>query len=382
MFKTLVVLTIFASLFSGKRASQSYSDRAYWRAMILPIFCFTVLYGCRYGWLYDFNLYETTYNASDDEYLREKMGWLSYFLFREGHTIGLSYNCIIAFLSLSLIVCFSWFVKPYKEHAAWYIPIFILTNYQCANFILFYPAIGAFAVFMSLHLQCENKYNILKRDPCLWTAITFLFIAYGYHHAVILALAIYVLGLLLHIKKSLYAVLVYGISFAFQQDEWIRLLNYVNMYVDLSGNESFSIYDSYISNADNFFSSHRSGIVDYGHSFFFIARTFVSNAIALWLYFKYREENKLTNDKVFEFATIALVLTNMTEGVEVLHRYAMLFRVFMPVLYVYAFYYGIRSEKTSYKLLAWTFLLIRGESILMDFIKIDSTDFKYIWDLM
>lgn len=82
-------------------------------------------------------------------------------------------------------------------------------------------------------------------------------------------------------------------------------------------------------------------------------------------------------------ATVALVLTNMTEGVELFQRYAMLYRTFLPILYSYAVAYGLKSYKKTERFMAIVIIILIGQYYISDafFAPNDNYKFLYIWDI-
>ena len=368
---------------AGRVASRAKNPKQYWICMILPIITFSVMYGCRYGWMIDFTYYEIEYSNLSRIDDQGKMGWLLYSLFRNGSINGLSYNAVITFLNFSLIVCFCWITYYYRQYAQWILPLFYFVSRMTANFIAFYPAIGAMCLFMVLHLRVENKYNIFKiRDGGLWLPLLVLLIAFGYHPAVIVAIVLYVIVLYTRLKP-IYAISLYALSFAFQSSAWLDVMKMASGYLSLfSENNAIEAYNHYAENAETFYSSHlfegRTAPI------FFYIRNFIANASALYLYYQYTINNNVDiyKTKILEICTVALILTNMTEGVELFHRYAMLFRTFLPILYAFAIAQGLNSRKSIERLLAYAIIILIGQYYISDAFFAPDNGYKllYIWD--
>lgn len=383
MYTFLSLLYLIVAYWAGKSSSRAKSPKQYWKCMVWPILIYTAMYGCRYGWMIDFTYYEMEYANSARVDDQGKMGWLLYLLFRGGAVCGLSYNTIIAFLNFSLILCFCWMTYYYRRYAHWILPLFFFVSRMTANFIAFYPAIGAMCLFMTLHLRVENKFNIFKfKDGGLWMPLLVLFVAFGYHPAVIVAIILYILVLYIRLKP-VYAITLYALSFAFQSDIWFDVMKIASGYLSLfSSNSTLEAYNYYAENADSFYSTHlfegRTAPI------FFYVRNFIANASAMYLYYRYTKENKINvgETKILELSTIALILTNMTEGVELFHRYAMLYRTFLPILYAFSVAQGIKSHKSKERFLAYAIIILIGQYYISDsfFSPDDGYNRLYIWD--
>lgn len=177
--------------------------------------------------------------------------------------------------------------------------------------------------------------------------------------------------------------MLYALSFAFQTSVWLDIMKMASRYLSLfSENNAIEAYNHYAENAGTFYSSHlfegRTAPI------FFYIRNFIANASALYLYYRYTVNNNvdINKTKILEICTIALILTNMTEGVELFHRYAMLFRTFLPILYAFAVAQGLKSRKSIERLLAYAILILLGQYYISDAFFAPDDGYKrlYIWD--
>lgn len=383
MYIFLSILYLIVAYIAGSYASKARTPKMYWRFVIFPVIVYSIMYGFRYGWMVDFNLYEEDYKslAHNDE--KGKLGWLFYIIFRVGSSNDINYNIIITFLNFLLIVSYCCITFYYRKYAKWILPLFYFVSRMTANFIAFYPAIGFFCLFMVVHLQTERRFNFrsITNRELLIPAILLL-IAFGLHPAVIAALGFYVIVCIVRLKPT-YAILCYLLSFTFQTETWLSIMEYASTYLILfSSNDTISAYNNYAENAESFYSSH----VFTGRSspIFFYIRNCIANSAALILYYKYSIKNNvdINKTKILELSTVALVLTNMTEGVELFQRYGMLFRTFLPILYSYSVAYGLQSYKKSERLMAIAIIVLIGQYYISDAFFAPDDDYKYlyIWD--
>lgn len=369
---------------SGKYASKANTPKTYWKYVFYPIIVYSIMYGFRYGWMIDFNLYEEEYRrlAHDDE--KGKLGWIFYCIFRVGSLNGINYNIIITFLNFLLIVSYCCITFYYRKYAQWILPLFYFVSRMTANFIAFYPAIGFFSLFMVVFLQTERKIYLRSiRDKKFWISVLLLLIAFGLHPAVIVALGFFLIVCIIRLKPT-YAILCYLLSFAFQTETWLSVMEYASTYLILyTSNDTINAYNYYAENAESFYSTH--SFTGRSSPIFFYIRNCIANSAAFILYYQYTVKNNLDiyKTKILELATVALVLTNMTEGVELFQRYAMLYRTFLPILYSYAVAYGLKSYKKTERFMAIVIIILIGQYYISDafFAPNDNYKFLYIWDI-
>ena len=81
MYIFLSIVYLIVAYISGKYASKANTPKTYWKFVFYPIIVYSIMYGFRYGWMTDFNLYEEEYRrlAHDDE--KGKLGWIFYCIF-------------------------------------------------------------------------------------------------------------------------------------------------------------------------------------------------------------------------------------------------------------------------------------------------------------
>lgn len=381
MFKLFAITYIIVSIVAGKAvAKKNVTNKQYWLAMAFPIIIFSLMYGLRDGWLIDFNIYRDIY--VNKNYIEGKLGWLTYLIFFIGKELGLSYNFILVIFNAFLIVSFCAIIKPYKRYAHLILPMFYFVSTMTANFIAFYPAIGAMTLAMSLHIKKLDNPNVVKMmSQILWLPLFFLLVAFGFHKASVLGLLFYVLALTGNYRPS-YIIPVYGLTFLFDNRRWIDILQLASLYIDFGSDSAFSSYANYINNADYFYTMEGNEIKNYGRSLFTYIRLFSANSLAVFLFYRWRQENRMDNlkCKILELGSIALILTNITAGVALFSRFALMMEVFLPILYAYAVNYGLKSRFSKYRIFAWIIILVLGYEYAADLYFLDISDYKYIWN--
>ena len=336
----ITLLSFYLTSVRFRLINEEPSVKIYLKILFMPILFYTITYGLRYGWLIDFQVYEYHYKTLFN--VEEKMGWLSHLLMYAGHYGNIDYNWFIALMSLIFICTYLLAMKPFYR----WLPIiffwFYLMNFMAAQFVVFYPAMGLFVLTLGLYLQSDNKFDFKSfAHNGLWIPLTLLIIAFGLHKGIALALLFVPFVLLVKIRP-LYAILAYAASFFFMQEWWIEIINYVSLYISLETNDTFSYFNHYVENAEGFYNDEAHEITNFGGTKIYQIRTFLSNASALYFYYRYQESDNpsIYKHRILELSTIGLVLNNMCYGTEILNRYALLFLLYVPVLYGIAFKYA------------------------------------------
>lgn len=381
MFKLFALTYIIVSIVAGKFvATRNVTNTQYWLTMVFPIIIYSLMYGLRDGWLIDFNIYEDIYVNRD--YIEGKLGWLTYIVFFFGKEMGLSYNFILVLFNAFLIVSFCAIIMPYKRYAHWILPMFYFVSTMTANFIAFYPAIGAMTLAMSLHLNRIKDTKYIKMiNQIIWLPLIFILVAFGFHKASVLGILFYVMALIGNYNPY-FIIPIYGLTFLFDNQKWLDILQLASLYIDFGSDSAFSNYANYINNADYFYTMEGNEIKDYGRSLFTYIRLFSANSLAVFLFYRWRQENRIDNlkCKILELGSIALILTNITAGVALFSRFALMMEVFLPILYAYAVNYGLKSRFSKYRIFAWIIILVLGYEYAADLYFLDLSDYKYIWN--
>lgn len=384
MYNTLSIVNILIGIICGNKVASSkvQTSRQYWLIMLWPILVFTFTYGLRYGWLIDFNYYEDVYE-NINLYSNQQKGWLYDLLSRTGNKLELPFNVLVAITDAVIITCYCAFIRPYKKYAGWILPLFYFMSFMCSNFISFYPALTIFLLAIGIHSRLRKKFDFIHpiRSGLVYP-ILLLILAFGFHRAVIACLVLYAIVLTINLRPKVCFVL-YAISFLFIQTWWIEFLKMLSLYANIVDDTSFSsYYNHYIVDAEIFFNSDGTNLNESNRSVFYIIRTIVANSFAFILYYRYRIVNKITqsNDKILEMATIGLVYGNIAFGVPVFSRIGIPFQLVLPVLYAVAVAYGLKSNQSKYKLMAWYIIIIQGYYYIITMYLRDTTYYFYVWD--
>ena len=402
MYHFLSIITLLIFVICGKMVSNTNvrTNTQYWRIMFWPILAFSITYGLRYGWLDDFLLYKNGIYDNFNYVDKGRLGWLLYGLFWISNRLLLPFNFIIFILDATIIFCYCWLIKPYKRHAYWILPFFFGSSFMCSQFIAFYPALSIFLVFASAFSLYELKNNIWHIKKNIWI-ILLLIAAFGFHKAIVFALPFYAIALFVRFNPK-YVIPLYAISFFFIQDWWISLLSALATYIQLSDIPLLAYMSNYTDSASEFFSSDVHSINDETLPLSYYLGSFFSNSFALVLFNKFRERahslvsinedgrmynyknyaNAIDKGLIFELSSIGIILTNMTMGVEVISRFAIIFSSFCPILYAMAIDYGRRQSSAIYKLMAWFILIYNLYFYYITIFRRDISHYQYIWDIL
>lgn len=379
MYNTLSIITILVFIVFGKIASTKsncYSS-TYWKLMVIPILSYAITYGLRDGWLIDFEVYKDLFKHIETEEIGDHLSILTYYIFYASSFLGLSYNTVLFVLNALLVGSYCGIIYRYRSYTHWILPFFYCVTFMASQFIAFYPAIGVFGLFMVFYSECDNKFDVRNwKNNKLWLSATFLLIAFGLHKAIIVALPLYVICLLLKFNIR-YIIPLYAISFFFVGEWWLNILDSLSLLFQSLEGTAFDRYTIYTS--DFFQGTHE--IQEKGDYVFSYVRLFFANSTALFFYYKYLCESQVDRDKdkILELSSIALILGNMTQGVQLFERFALVFNIFLPILYAIAFGYGIRSNKVSYKILSLLMLMCIIYYHYHKFMIRDISGFNYIF---
>lgn len=353
----------------------------YWIKMLVPIILFTITIGFRYGWLLDFTIYEYDYNHQYTIDLYERYGWLVAVFFQIGDYIGLNFNLILVVFTIALLCFYIKYLQPYKQYLGLILAVFYLDNFFICQFISFYPAITAFALFIGTHLQLDNKFDFRfwKNTPMI-VPLFFLFIAFAFHKAIILALPIYFI-ILFHKFKPFYCIVVYGLSFLFVNDWWFSIIDSITGWISMLTVGVFSRFQYFSDGAESFWHDEWGFAEDYSSPLVKFS-TFFANSTAIFLYNLYTRKIQIDVEKtkILELSTIGLVLNNITWGVQLLERYAFLFKVFTPIMLVFGLAYGIKQNNKLYRIISSISIIILLFSYYKIICSYDNPLYKYVWD--
>lgn len=169
VFWIFSILLIWSFIYSGKKISNTHSDKSYWKFAALPIVVFTLFYGLRFGRLIDYNLYAIRYydlgKHLDDEYellFRYVCHW--------GASLGIHYQFLI--LSITFLVIFSAFLLfkdvKYRKSLFYILLIFLSVIAPIEQLVRWYFA-AAFYIFAIFYFSKSDyvKFGIFSVCACL-----------------------------------------------------------------------------------------------------------------------------------------------------------------------------------------------------------------------
>lgn len=344
---------------------KKVSSSQYWLFMVVPIIGFGLLYGLRTGWLGDFALYEYTYDHFDAKSITERFSFIFSNLMILGKTMGVSFNVLTTFLNIIVIFGFLYYAKPFARGFAFILPLFFVYSFMTAQFIAFFPAISVFLISVSLFQQKRYK-----------AAFVALVVSIGFHKGIVLAVPIYFLAHYVNFKLS-YAIIAYLISFFFNNQLWIDFLNEMSTLISF---ETGDYYGRYITDIENFYTGDHA-IEDKGLSLFYTIRMVIINCSALMLFYKFAEcMPQIKQYRIFELSVIGLILTNMTMGVQLVNRYAIIFTLFTPILYACAFLFCIKKKNKKYLSLSVLFMGLLFYTHISMFLLRNVSNMHFIWE--
>lgn len=384
MYNILSLLNIIFGYFCGRKASfdDVGSDARYWRIMLLPIVLFIITYGLRDGWLPDFTLYKEAMYERMNAYEDGRLGWCLELMFKYGSEYGVHYNVIIALTCGIVIIGYCWIIKSYREYANWILPIFYCISFMCCQYIAFFPASILMLMFFHYHLNLDNKWKVWEYNKQqILILLSLCLLAFGFHKAILVCILFYVIALSFDFKP-IFVIVLYALSFVFVQEWWISILKSISFFIQLEDSSSFGYLSVYTSGAEDFYGSDDHEMKADESSLLHHVAFFISNSAAIWLYYKYRVKNKIDNskDKILELASIGIILTNMTTGVEVVSRFALVFRLYIPILYAVSISYALYNKRFIDLLLACSIIVFQGYFFFVSFYKRDISEFFYLWN--
>lgn len=361
-FLLILVFCLCGIVFYRPKKVSSFH---YWLILFVPIIGYGLLYGLRTGWLCDFVLYEDSYIRFNSNVFLERFSFVFSRLMILGKAANLNFNVLTTFLNIIVIVGFLYYAKPFSRGFIFILPFFFVDSFMTSQFISFFPAISLFLVAVSLFQQKKIKASILV-----------LLVAMGFHKGIVIALPIYLVAHYFDFKLK-YAIVVYLISFFFNNQLWVDFLTEVSALVSF---DTGDYYGRYITNIADFYTGSHA-IEDKGLSLFYKIRMALINITAMTLFYKFTERNPdFKKHRIFELSVIGLVLGNMTVGVQLVNRYAILFTLFTSVLYAYAFLFCLKKENRNEFIFALCFMGLLLYTNISMFLALDVSNMHFIWE--
>lgn len=283
----------------------------YWKLATIPMLCFSLEEGLRWGRLIDWCFYYSAYteilNTSITTY--EPLFWLIWAIFA---ILGLPYYAVVTFCSFLLCFSLFYFCKPYKRGIFIVIPLAIVTTGAfAANLIRWYMAISFMLLGCRLYLDGKQK------KACLLFLCSFCC-----HYAIVLGLF-----LLLFVNKiwkrcicSAKWAIAISVAFILILSYFPEIVTYlIFMSAFMSGIERFGHYGNdtqlWFSISDDF-------------NFLYLFFTMIPQYIMLYGVYIYRKEDKQYYF-LYNCFVLLLWIKSVGQGLELGLRYKAIFDVFM-----------------------------------------------------
>lgn len=169
VFWIFSILLIWSFIYSGKKISNTHSDKSYWKFAALPIVVFTLFYGLRFGRLIDYNLYAIRYydlgKHLDDEYellFRYVCHW--------GASLGIHYQFLILSITFLVILSVFYFIKDvvYRKSMLYILIVFLFVIPPIEQLVRWYFAAAFYVFAISFFLKYDYvKFGIFSLCACL-----------------------------------------------------------------------------------------------------------------------------------------------------------------------------------------------------------------------
>ena len=304
-----LIVVVLTFVYCRKISRSPFSE--YWKLAAIPILCFSLEEGLRWGRLIDWCFYYNAYSEILDRKFGtiEPLFWLIWGAFAK---LGLPYYAVITFCSFLLCFSLFFFCKPYKKGIFIAIPLAIVTAGTFAsNLIRWYMAVSFMLLGCRLYLDGKQK-----------KAYLLFFCSFCCHYAIIIGLL-----LLFFVNKiwkkcicSAKVAIVVSATLIFTLNQFPQLITYLaTLSALLSGVERF---EHYINDSQQWFT------ISDNLNFIYLFFSMIPLYIMLYGVYLYRKEN---NQYYFLYNSFVLLLwiKSAGQGLELGLRYKAIFDLFM-----------------------------------------------------
>lgn len=253
----ILFLFLFACFFAILREKQTYIDKHFWKAVMLPFIAYIIIIGVRYGWGVDYLRYEESYETKQID-LGYDIGFTS--LQKLLHWVGLNKFWMASMVFATLFISsFFLLLKNIGGYSKYMIMLFLpatllLNTYAIRQFVAI-----SFVLFAFCFIISENKYKWYVRYSCaaILALIAYLIHGASLFFAIPLGLA-FILRLFKPLKTS-FSVLLYISSIVFSSvfieyitaffDKYAAILTvtdhlqgYVDGYINMVANDDVDMF--------------------------------------------------------------------------------------------------------------------------------------------
>lgn len=306
-----LIVVILTFVYCKKISKSPFSE--YWKLAAIPILCFALEEGLRWGRLIDWCFYYNTYSGILDTNSTtiEPLFWLIWASFAK---LELPYYAVITFCSFLLCFSLFFFCKPYKKGIFIAIPLAIVTTGAfAANLIRWYMAISFMLLGCRLYLDGKHK-----------KAFLLFLCSFCCHYAIILGLLVLFFVHRIWKKCICSAKITIGISIILILilNSFPKIVNYLMVLSALfSGVERFG---HYIDDTQKWFTISDS----YNAVYMFFSM--IPLYIMLYGVYIYRRDDKQYYF-LYNCFVLLILIKSVGQGLELGLRYKAIFDVFMCV---------------------------------------------------
>lgn len=338
MFITLAILNILFLFIVGKKTANN-KERSINISIIICALTSSLVYGLRVGWLDDWFIYEEIFSGNTDVNVTTSIKYSLIMinglvkLFGGEFYLAVTFYTFIYFLGLYSVlkdkVKFSWFTFPIA---------FILSFELCAQHVSFCLAAGFLYWSFYFYKQCR----FLK-------ALLFLVLSAFSHIFIIVFIPFFIFykkidftGFKIIPLLSIWILSTFVTSQSVSE-YLMDLTSYVNAYVN------FGLFEGYASGEKFFLESEET------FSNIYYIKKLIAYSIVIYLFVKYRT-SKSIDDFFFSIGYLAIILWNLSRGIQFLDRICYVLIVFSGLM--------IANSLFQYRLNT-TDKILRGVSLII-----------------
>lgn len=356
---SVILITLICGYWYCKDTSKKYF-------LFIPILLISLNEGLRFGRGTDYNGYYYNYQAIIQGYDVRSNEFLFIMLCKLNNLLGFSYQGLIYFMSLILIVSGTFFLRNHKSIIPFALPLFMVFTIDAENLMRWFTAFSFLLIGISYLEQEKIKRYII------FSACAFLF-----HSGIIVVIPVF---LLLHyikkpLLKPLYSCVIYIFIYLFFKTSF--MLNFVQYMNVFSGMTQFA---GYVENADEWLT---------GTANFEAQKLNIGIVVMDLIVIKLGYEMLVYKPKLiylYNLCLIGTILSPALNQIEILYRICVLFKLFQFVIIAYAVYFFIKKKckSTVYSALTWLVILnlVRVHILNILIEPYTSNSYLYVWDKM
>lgn len=338
MFITLSIINIIFIYFVVKNTNINRNVSVN-ISIFLCAFTSSLVYGLRFGWLDDWFVYEEIFSGNTVVNVTTSIKYSLIMINSIVKLTGGDFNIAMTLYSFIYFLGLFFILKEKFEFSWFTFPIaFILSFELCAQHISFCLAAG----FLYCSFYFYERCRFLK-------ALLFLVFSVFSHIFILVVIPFFVFYRRFNFAslKTIPLLVLFIIStFANSEsisENLIDLTSYFNAYIN------FGLFDGYAS-GDKFLLESESTF-----SVFYYIKKVIAYSIVIYLFIKYRI-GKSTDDFFFSIGYLAIILWNLSRGIQFLDRICYVLLVFSSIM--------VANSLFQYKLNA-TDKFLRGISLLI-----------------